>query len=957
MVGKVTERTFYPVLIDVIRKNGGTGISEIRYNAEPDIVFDLIDRKWILGVKLGESIPVLKQAFIQYHRHKDESKINHGILLFLPEVARDVEPTATAIAKVVNENKCTCLIDTPDIKEDIRAITFPHLVQRLRQEIAPRLQRRERKEYSLETVIALLQQHVSDTMLSVKLTDKEMFQVITDKQLLSGIGHLDQNESVAASRFLASYIVLSQILFLRLFSRTKPEILPPFASFGERKVTIHWLRTAFGRVLDINYKPIFQLDVLDAIPESYIQDTFDLIWGLEIERIRYELPGRLFHALMPKTIRKMLAAFYTRPQAADLLARLTIQNSGSLVYDCACGSGTILVSAYRRKQELYQREGHIGIPHKRYCEEEIFGSDIMPFAVHLTSANLASMEPSVTIEKTEIIQGDSLRLSKGYTYPSGVQLTLFPAARKGISMKGEAHDVHLDKVDVVLMNPPFTKVERGIRKYVDMDRFGSVCGNEVGLWGHFIVLANEFLNGGGTFGGVIPISLLRGRETAKVREFVFSKWTPLYILKSTFNYGFSEWSEYRDVLLIARKGVPPKGHKVKFALIKKDLRKLTAIDASHIGNQLETTEKLHSEELDIDSFAIDELRERFANLMWFCGVTDMKNREVLVSFMEKFSDVLAQPPSEYFRTGYRPAPEGVSSFMFVTRASDPSRIEEAFLFFNPQDEGKNRIKAQSQLKAAYQIERAALTSSLRTSVGIRALDITTNLDYVANSPYKEFDRVLRATKFNRTSKFDWKAFWSKIRRELSEVSANLVVSRRINPYSPNTSLLAFFSKNAFSASDLLNTVIETDAQMNKALCVLLNSAIFLSQFFLLKEETTGRYIDIRLYDLYEMRIFPKKEKVRKLAAVFDDFANRKFPCLREQLDRNFDARYEGYWVLREESQQTLFETAELSPSEVRVKFDMAICKALDVPMTEEELHRLYRVIVDEMIITRGLTKD
>jgi len=956
--GKVTERTFYPALIDVIRQNGGSGISEISFNAEPDIVFDFIDRKWLLGVKLGESIPILKQAFIQYHRHKDESKISHGILLFLPEEARGIEPIAATIAQVINEKKCTCLIDTPDIKEDLRAITFPHLVQKLRQEIVPRLQRRERKEYSLQTVIALLQQHVSDTMRNVKLTEKEILQVITDKQLLSGIGHLNQKESLAASQFLASYIVLSQILFLRLFSRTKPEVLPPFvSSLGERKITTHWLRTAFGHVLDINYKPIFQMDVLDAIPEDYIRDTFDLIWGLEVERIRYEIPGRFFHALMPKIVRKMLAAFYTRPEAADLLARLTIQNSGALVYDCACGSGTILVSAYKRKQELYQQEGLVGNPHKRYCEEEIFGSDIMPFAVHLTSANLASMDPSVTIEATQIIQGDSLQLSKGYTYPSGVQTTLFPAARKGYSMKGEAYDVHLKKVDVLLMNPPFTKVERGIRQYVEMERFGKVCGNEVGLWGHFFILASEFLNSAGIFGGVTPISILRGRESTKVREFVFSKWTPLYILKSTFNYGFSEWSEYRDVLFIAQKGEPPKGHRVKFALVKKDLRKLTATDVSYIGNQLETTDRLRSEELDIETFSIEEMRERFANMMWFCGASDMKNREALVAFIGKFSDVLTPPPPNYFREGYRPVPRGVSSFMFITRASDPSRLEEAFLFFKSEDEQKDSIEATSHMKTNYTIERSALTRSLRTGIGIRTLDITEDLDYVANSPYKQFDRVLKSSKFKKPSDFKWPGFWSNVQRELSEVGTHIVALHRINPYSPNTNLTAFFSKKRFSASNVLNIVKETDTETAKAFCVLLNSAVFLSQFFLLKEETTGRYINVRFYDFYEMRIFPKKEKVKKLAAVFDKFAKKKFPSLREQLDRNFDARYKGYWGLRRKSQQTLFGEADLSPAEIRVGFDMAICKALGVPMTEKELCRLYRVIVDEMIITRGLTKD
>lgn len=898
----------------------------------------------------------MKQAFIQYHRHKDESKINHGILLFLPEEAREIEATPESIARVVTEKKCTCLIDTPDIKEDLKAITFPHLLQRLRQEIVPRLQRNERKEYSLQTVLALMQQHVTDTMRSVKLTEKTLLQVITDKQLLSGIGHLTQDESDHASQFLASYIVLSQILFLRLFSRTNPKVLPPFAGFGERKVNAKWLRTAFGHVLDINYKPIFQLDVLEAIPESYIQDTFDLIWGLEIERIRYELPGRLFHALMPKTIRKMLAAFYTRPEAADLLARLTIQNSGSLVYDAACGSGTILVSAYRRKQELYQQEGGVGTLHKRYCEEEIFGSDIMPFAVHLTSANLASMEPSITIEKTEIIQGDSLGLSKGYTYPGGVQLTLFPASGKGYKMSGEKHDVHLDKVNVVLMNPPFTKVERGIRKYVDMERFGKICGNEVGLWGHFMVLADQFLNGGGIFGGVIPISLLRGRESTKIRDFVFSKWTSLYILKSTFNYGFSEWSEYRDVLFIARKGEPPKDHKVKFALVKKDLRKLTPTDASYIGNQLESTERLRSEELDIETFAMDELHERFANLMWFCGVTDMKNREALVSFIDKFSNVLTAPPPDYFREGYRPVPKGASSFMFITRATDPSRKEEAFLFFNSKDDGKVTIKATSQMETKYVIEKQAVTPSLRTGIGIKTLDITKELDYVANSPYKQFDRVLKSSKFKKPADFEWSSFWSNVKRELSEVETRIVTLHRINPYSPNTHLMAFVSKKPFSASNVLNVVTETDVETAKAFCALVNSVVFLSQFFLLKEETTGRYINIRFYDFYEMHIFPKKERVKKIAAVLDDFANEKFPSLREQLDRNFDARYEGYWG-RDKVQQTLFGEAELRPSAIRVKFDMAICKALGVPMTEKELHQLYKIIVDEMIITRGLTKD
>jgi hypothetical protein len=428
-------------------------------------------------------------------------------------------------------------------------------------------------------------------------------------------------------------------------------------------------------------------------------------------------------------------------------------------------------------------------------------------------------------------------------------------------MKGETHDVKLEKVDVVLMNPPFTKVERGIRKYVDMERFGALCGNEVGLWGHFIALADEFLREKGTFGGVIPISILRGRETDKIRDFIFSKWTMLCILKATFNYGFSEWSEYRDVLLIARKGKPPKGHIVKFALVKKDLRKMTKKDVAYIGNQLEATENLRTNELDIQSFPVEEVHERFKNLMWFCGVTDFRRRDKLVSFIDKFSQALTPPPDDYFREGYRPVPKGVSSFMFLTRTLDPCRTEEAFLFFDPKDDANESVKAESALHVKYNIEKTALTPSLRTGVGIKTLNITEKLDYIAHTPYKEFERTRTASGFKKPEDFDWKSYWSNVNRELSEVKTKVVTLNRINPYSSNTHLIAFFSKKPFSAANVLNIVKETDDKTAKAFCALINSVVFLSQFFLLKEETTGRYIHIRFYDFYQMKFFPTKQRI------------------------------------------------------------------------------------------------
>src|SRR5437899_6162978 len=96
---RVTERSFYTDIKAVITTAGGSAVSEVTYNSEPDIIFDLIGREWVLSVKIGETPTLLKSAFIQYQRHKDESGRNHGLLLLLPESARTVAPRADKITE------------------------------------------------------------------------------------------------------------------------------------------------------------------------------------------------------------------------------------------------------------------------------------------------------------------------------------------------------------------------------------------------------------------------------------------------------------------------------------------------------------------------------------------------------------------------------------------------------------------------------------------------------------------------------------------------------------------------------------------------------------------------------------------------------------------------------------------------------------------------------------------
>jgi hypothetical protein len=957
---RLTERSYYPVLKECINSLGGKGVSEVAFNSVPDLIFEFSGYQWILSVKIGESIGTIKDAVLQYLRHKEESGIKFGMLLMLPESARSVKVDEDVLLSFVKSAGVTALIDAGEIKTELRDRAFPEILRFIKKDVIERLTKKESAYFSLNLVVSLLQQLVTEMMDQISLSEEKILQIVTNKHLLMNLAHLKPDQAESVGRFLASYILMSQTLFLRLFYTEHAKLFTD----PIRPASKHSLRKAFKVIENINYKPIFAVDVLDVTPDKFVADTVDLIWGMQIEKAREELPGRVFHELMPMSIRKMLAAFYTRPIAADLLAAITICDSNETVFDPASGSGTILVSAYRRKAELHKLEGKVGSPHKRFCEEEIFGADIMPFAVHLTEANLAAMEVGTTIERTQIIQGDTLKLVAGKTYPGGImQLDIFPQysqdSPKARKSTGETYSVSLGRVDTILMNPPFTKVERGIAKLVDMKRFASCCGGEVGLWGHFIAFAEEFLKKGGTFGGVIPINLLRGRESHRVREQLFNEWTPLYIVKTTFNYAFSEWSEYRDILVIARREKPRAKQKIKFCLVKKDLLKADHNDISMIAESIMGKNKVRSALVDIDSHPLEDVRSRFSNMMWYCGVTDLKHRDVIVDFVKRFPDTLGDFPTGYFKEGFRPVPEGVSQFLFLTRRLNDERVKAAFLRF--EKEGTSSIEASGPLGGSFDIEKSALMKTLRTPIGLSAMDISKSIDYITFRPPQRFDAIKRAVGFKPRAGFSWPAFWLNMDRELKHKQTQLVVLHRVNPFAPSTSLLSLYSEEKMSPSNQLNMVMENDEDRAKAMCVLFNSIQFLVQFFLLKEESTGRYINVRFYDLAATHMYPSHHVVPQLRKVFDHYRSKDFPSLRQQFDRNFELRYKEFWDRQKSEgyQGKIWSVIDsgVEPSDIRLEFDLSVCNALDMKVSRDDLLTLYEVIVKEMIMTRHLTRD
>jgi transposase len=100
----VTERSFYPAFLKIIEEKGGSGVPEVRYESYPDIQFEFLERDWLLSVKIGETPQILKDAFLQYLRHKEESGIKYGLLAMLPESVRKTKATGADVESVIRSH-------------------------------------------------------------------------------------------------------------------------------------------------------------------------------------------------------------------------------------------------------------------------------------------------------------------------------------------------------------------------------------------------------------------------------------------------------------------------------------------------------------------------------------------------------------------------------------------------------------------------------------------------------------------------------------------------------------------------------------------------------------------------------------------------------------------------------------------------------------------------------------
>ena len=387
---------------------------------------------------------------------------------------------------------------------------------------------------------------------------------------------LMQEPGIQTSR-MASAVLFNACLCQATLAAHYDTIPSPAQMMSEEAVHQHMVLKAWQDILDINYWPIFGVarKLLHALPDMAMADQllellFETVARMVSDPHARSLAGRIFGSLIAD--RKFLATFYTMPSPAVLLAELAVARLPAIdwgdatsvgqlrIADFACGTGSLLVAVYRRLAERHTLAGgDVRALHRTLIEDVLIGCDVMPAAVHLTAARLSGEQPDIDYTGTktfvmpygEVDMGGSslIRLGSLDLLHQDRQPALFGDGTIAATATGEdMHalvDVPAGSLDLVIMNPPFTRstgqeggtvgvpratwagfgqtkaqqkaCERAWQRQVRRIRAPKASTGQVGMATYFIDLAHAKLRDGGVLALIVPAAMVSGAAWESTR--------------------------------------------------------------------------------------------------------------------------------------------------------------------------------------------------------------------------------------------------------------------------------------------------------------------------------------------------------------------------------------------------------------------------------------------------------
>ena len=386
---------------------------------------------------------------------------------------------------------------------------------------------------------------------------------------------------------MAALVVINAMVFQERLAGGEEVYQPVSAARRNGRFSRLVLLRMWEEILAIDYYPIFSMakdvvEQLSGVEAGAVLDecaeTAAALLGMGAVG-RHDLAGRIFNRLISE--RKLLAAFYTSIPASTLLAGLALSPArwpgvdwgdtgavaGLRVVDPACGTGTLLMAAYRQILQNHATTGRAASEdpalHKALVEKVITGADVVQAAIHLTAATLAAMSPSMRFEQMQLhtlrlgmeSSGDIHLGSLDWLAASEVQ-SFFSATQEQIGATSSAGSiVQRPQADLIISNPPYTRRgsdgghEESLARVFSLPEGGAESRNAIAkrtsgllkgtpanqMAGHassFTVLADRLVSPGGRAALVLPVTALSGESWRAVREMLTSKYEIEYVVSS-----------------------------------------------------------------------------------------------------------------------------------------------------------------------------------------------------------------------------------------------------------------------------------------------------------------------------------------------------------------------------------------------------------------------------------------
>jgi hypothetical protein len=443
----------------------------------------------------------------------------------------------------------------------------------------------------LERIVDTLQRTALYVLPALKhIKEEDIEYLFGNKPVFDNILQYEKGKyPLSDMRRAAAHFLINQILFYQVLSKIDPIKFPGIEE--DRLPKPNYLLNYFRKALDVNYTPIFAFDIASWVPENeinMIRNVVKTVKAISPERIEYDLLGQLFHELIPLATRKPLAAYYTNPSVAEMLARLATASSDIKAIDLAVGSAGLLSSVYRAKRDIHlsKSKEFSQDDHKRFVGTDLTGIDVMPLAGHLAAINLSlqgfSDSRMFVTDRVRIAIWDATELEPGRTIPpmTKVLLEAYKVTTLDAFMRGKTpetpeegyiakgvltpdrvggEEITLDKAQLVIMNPPFTRRETIksekyktalSERFKDYQRF---LKGQLGYHGYFVFLADKFLEIGGLVALVLPATILRVRAAKGLRTMLCQNYHIEQIVTTWARAAFTEDAQFREILLVAKK--------------------------------------------------------------------------------------------------------------------------------------------------------------------------------------------------------------------------------------------------------------------------------------------------------------------------------------------------------------------------------------------------------------------